>query len=91
MNGSEGSYFVLGIVFCKWGYYFFFLVRDSEKIIGVLVVKVVLFVIEEYSVDNDFFFMVIDDYGVVFYSLYFDWNYILFVELFSEVKVEIKC
>lgn len=90
MNGSEGSYFALGTVSRKRGYYFSFPVRDSEKIIGVLVVKVALSVIEEYSADNDSPFMVTDDHGAVFYSSHSDWNYTSLVELPSEVKAEIK-
>lgn len=89
IQGSEGSYFALGTVSGKRGYYFSFPVRSQQQIIGALVVKVALSVIESYNADADSPLLVTDDYGAVFFSSYSPWNYSSLVALPEPVKAEI--
>ena len=88
-NGEEGSYFALGTVSRKRGYYFSFPVRSDSEITGVLVVKVALSVIEEYNAEANAPFMVTDNHGAVFYSSHPEWNYTALVALPDAVKAEI--
>ncbi|BFT29364.1 sensor histidine kinase [Alteromonas sp. D210916BOD_24] len=90
IKGEEGSYFALGTVSGKRGYYFSFPVRHDDTITGVLVVKVALSVIEQYNAEDDAPFMVTDDHGAVFYSSYANWNYTSLVDLPEAVRAEIK-
>ena len=89
VNGEEGSYFALGTVSRKRGYYFSFPVRSDSEITGVLVVKVALSVIEEYNAEANAPFMVTDNHGAVFYSSHPEWNYTALVALPDAVKAEI--
>ncbi|MEI8646675.1 ATP-binding protein [Paraglaciecola sp. Hal342] len=89
VNGDEGSYFALGTVSRKRGYYFSFPVRRDSDITGVLVVKVALSVIEEYNAEANAPFIVTDVHGAVFYSSHPEWNYTSLVALPNAVKAEI--
>jgi two-component system C4-dicarboxylate transport sensor histidine kinase DctB len=89
ISGQEGSYFALGTVSGKRGYYFSFPVHQQTKIIGALVVKVALSVIEDYNASADSELMVTDDHGAVFYSSHAPWNYSSLVTLPAAVKAEI--
>ncbi len=89
ISGLEGSYFALGTVSGKRGYYFSFPVHNNESIIGALVVKVALSVIEDYNANADSELMVTDDHGAVFYSSHEAWNYSSLVTLPDAVRAEI--
>lgn len=89
ISGLEGSYFALGTVSGKRGYYFSFPVHNGESIIGALVVKVALSVIEDYNANADSELMVTDDHGAVFYSSHEAWNYSSLVTLPDAVRAEI--
>ncbi|TPV60753.1 sensor histidine kinase [Aestuariibacter sp. GS-14] len=89
LSGQEGSYFALGTVSGKRGYYFSFPVRSEQRIIGALVVKVALSVIEDYRASAESELMVTDDHGAVFYSSHSDWNYSSLVTLPETVRAEI--
>ncbi|WP_232849660.1 sensor histidine kinase [Bowmanella yangjiangensis] len=85
-EGQAGSYFALGTVSGRRGYYFSYPVHKEGKVIGVLVIKVALAVLEENWPEEAFDFLLTDVHGVVFYSSYPQWNYQTLAMLAPEVE-----
>lgn len=42
LEGGIGCYFVFGIIFGEWGYFYVVFVEDDEWIVGVVVVKFIV-------------------------------------------------
>ncbi|MGF1886118.1 sensor histidine kinase [Photobacterium profundum] len=75
MVGNLGQYFALGISSQKRGYYFSAPVYERDKIIGVLVIKVDLSLIEDIWQYDQIEYAIADQQGVIFYSSEDDWLY----------------
>lgn len=75
MAGNLGQYFALGISSQKRGYYFSAPVHKQEKIIGVLVIKVDLSLIEDIWQYDQIEYAIADQQGVIFYSSEDNWLY----------------
>lgn len=87
MKGRLVSYFALGTSSGKRGFYFSAPVKQQEKIVGVIVIKVTLSALEEHKpITNDVEFVVSNQDGVIFISSYEYWNYMSLVELTNEVE-----
>jgi two-component system, NtrC family, C4-dicarboxylate transport sensor histidine kinase DctB len=89
MEGGAGSYFALGTVSGKRGYYFSYPVRKDDQILGVLVIKVALTVLEESWSAPPFEFLLTDVHGVVFYSSYPKWNYHTLARLAPDTEAQL--
>ena len=86
IKGFELGYFALGTVSGVRGYYFSTPVYHSDRVVGVLVVKIPLDAIEENLVDRSFDFVVTDVHGAVFFSSRTQWNYHSIGILSDEIK-----
>jgi len=86
IKGFELGYFALGTVSGVRGYYFSTPVYHSDRVVGVLVVKIPLDAIEENLVDRSFDFVVTDVHGAVFFSSRTLWNYHSIGILSDEIK-----
>ncbi|WP_260293377.1 ATP-binding protein [Sedimenticola hydrogenitrophicus] len=75
MKGHLGRYFALGSTSNKRGYYFAYPVRDQEKILGAVVMKVELLGFEESWSSLNEQFAVTDPDGVIFISTNEAWRY----------------
>jgi len=75
MTNGNGYYFALGSTSKKRGFYFSAAVPNNQKNIGVLVVKVNLYRVEEVLSEVNRRFAVSDPDGVVFISNETDWIY----------------
>lgn len=75
MAGNLGQYFALGISSQKRGYYFSAPVHKQDKIIGVLVIKVDLSLIEDIWQYDQIEYAIADQQGVIFYSSEDNWLY----------------
>jgi two-component system C4-dicarboxylate transport sensor histidine kinase DctB len=73
--GKYGQYFALGLHSGIRGYYFSAPVFDEQKVIGVVVVKVALNIIERSWRDPHFEYLLTDKHGVVFYASQNHWLY----------------
>lgn len=68
INGLQGQYFALGSTSGKRGYYFSYPVRYAAEIIGVIVVKMDLSLIEKDWAGKEQLFLVTDNNNIVFIS-----------------------
>jgi len=75
IRGRPGQYFALGTVSKKRGYYFSYPVYASQKVIGVVVVKIDLNDIEADWSDPDQDLLVTDEDGVIFISTREEWKF----------------
>lgn len=75
MKGKLGRYFALGSTSNKRGYYFAYPVKDAEKILGAVVIKIELQGFEESWRESKEEFVVTDPDGVIFISTNNDWRY----------------
>ena len=75
MEGKEGRYFALGTTSNLRGYYFSYPVRHSGNIVGAVVVKVTLSVIESAWAGADDEFIVTDPDGVIFITTNPAWKF----------------
>ncbi|WP_245903228.1 sensor histidine kinase [Photobacterium indicum] len=73
--GNLGQYFALGISSQKRGYYFSAPVYEQDNIIGVLVIKVDLSLIEDIWQYDQIEYAITDKQGVIFYSSEDNWLY----------------
>ncbi|MDF2177954.1 ATP-binding protein [Aliiglaciecola sp. CAU 1673] len=90
MSGNPGSYFALGTVSGRRGYYFSNPVYVNGEVRGVLVIKVALSALENDWPQSDFDFLLTDIYGVVFFSSQPDWNYKTLAELDTSVERQLR-
>ncbi len=93
INGNNGRYFALGTTSKERGYYFSSPVRDGQDILGVLVVKLSL-----YDIENEWRspwgrdraeMVVSDQQGVVFISTRKDWLFHSMGDLSAEERVQL--
>ncbi|WP_432454599.1 sensor histidine kinase [Agarivorans sp. QJM3NY_29] len=75
MQGKNAQYFALGSRSGLRGYYFSAPVLQQQRVIGVLVVKVALNVIDKSWRDPRFEYLLTDKHGVVFYASQSHWLY----------------
>jgi two-component system C4-dicarboxylate transport sensor histidine kinase DctB len=73
IQGENAQYFALGSTSGKRGYYFSFPVSYAAEIIGVIVVKMDMSLIEKDWIGKEQHFLVSDNNGVVFISSEKDW------------------
>jgi len=73
IQGEHAQYFALGSRSGKRGYYFSYPVRNENNVIGVIVVKMDLSLIEKDWVGKEQHFLVTDNDGIVFISSREDW------------------
>ncbi|GDY26809.1 ATPase [Agarivorans sp. Toyoura001] len=73
--GKYGQYFALGSRSGVRGYYFSAPVMLKQRVIGVLVVKVALNIIDKSWRDPNFEYLLTDKHGVVFYASQTHWLY----------------
>ncbi|GAB3019441.1 cache domain-containing protein [Bowmanella dokdonensis] len=89
LGGVAGSYFALGTVSGRRGYYFSYPVLQNEEVTGVLVIKVALSALEDSWLGDPFDFLLTDIHGVVFYSSYPGWNYQTLAALAPQVETQL--
>lgn len=75
MNGRIGRYFALGTTSSLRGYYFAYPVRQNDKILGALVIKINIDSVENNWGFEDQTFLVSDLDGVIFLSTNKDWRF----------------
>jgi two-component system C4-dicarboxylate transport sensor histidine kinase DctB len=73
MRGKQGNYFAIGSTSSKRGYYYSFPVRYAGEVIGVVVVKMDISLIEKDWSGKPQHFLVTDPNGVVFISTQGTW------------------
>ncbi|MGF1866748.1 ATP-binding protein [Enterovibrio norvegicus] len=90
MEGEKGQYYALGVVSDKRGYYFSYPIWDHDQIVGVLVLKVDLSIIDRIWDQQKFDYLIADPLGVVFYSSRNDWLYQSLAKLTDNQKNAIR-
>jgi len=75
MKGNLGRYFALGITSNKRGYYFAYPVRNGDRILGAVVIKINMAPIERSWARTDAEFIVTDPDGVIFITTRRDWRF----------------
>jgi two-component system, NtrC family, C4-dicarboxylate transport sensor histidine kinase DctB len=75
MSGRLGRYFALGTTSSLRGYYFAYPVRQNDKILGALVIKVNIESVENNWGHTDQIFLVTDPDGVIFLTTDKDWRF----------------
>ncbi|GAB1623244.1 GHKL domain-containing protein [Agarivorans sp. B2Z047] len=73
--GKYGQYFALGSRSGIRGYYFSAPVKIQQRVVGVIVVKVALNIIDKSWRDPNFEYLLTDKHGVVFYASQAHWLY----------------
>lgn len=81
MQGRLGRYFALGTTSSKRGYYFAFPVRQNERILGVVAVKINIDMVEQNWAHRDEIFVISDPDGVIFITSTQEWRYRTFEQL----------
>lgn len=89
ISGQPGQYFALGVSSDKRGYYFSAPVYNQQQVIGVLVIKVDLSLIEDIWQYEEIDYAIADQLGVVFYSSENSWLYRTLIPLADELKQQI--
>ncbi len=84
--GNEGRYHALGTASRKLGYYYSAPIYSSDRIIGVIVIKINLKFIDRLTSYPDLDYMIVDENGIIFFSTKRDWMYQAISSL-SEEKV----
>jgi two-component system C4-dicarboxylate transport sensor histidine kinase DctB len=85
MNGRLGRYFALGTTSSLRGYYFAYPVRQHDKILGVLAIKINIDAVENNWGHEEQTFLVTDPHGVIFLSTNRDWRFRTLAPLSQEV------
>jgi two-component system C4-dicarboxylate transport sensor histidine kinase DctB len=85
MSGRLGKYFALGTTSSLRGYYFAYPVRQNDKILGALVIKINVDSVENNWGHEDQTFVVTDPNGVIFLSTNNDWRFRTLSPLSKEV------
>ena len=91
IQGEPGHYFALGTTSGRRGYFYSFPVRDpvlSQKIIGVIAIKISLEHLEEQWGTKENEIIVVDNDGVVFLSNQTQWHYKL-LEPLSKARLAV--
>jgi len=88
MNGHLGRYFALGTTSSIRGYYFAYPVRQQDKILGALVIKINIDSVENLWGHVDQTFLVTDPDGVIFLSTNKDWRFRTLAPLPEVVRQE---
>ncbi len=86
IQGHLGKYFALGTTSEQRGYYFAFPVRNRNRIIGVLAVKILVDSIEKSWRHKNQIFLVTDPDGVIFLSTNPFWKFMTLSPLEPEVR-----
>ncbi|WP_258546924.1 sensor histidine kinase [Psychromonas sp. B3M02] len=73
IQGQRAQYFALGSRSGKRGYYFSYPIKNEQQVIGVIVVKMDLSLIEKDWIGKEQDFLVTDNDGIVFISSRADW------------------
>ncbi|MDX1303101.1 ATP-binding protein [Photobacterium sp.] len=89
MRGKLGQYFALGVRSDKRGYYFSAPIYQQQQIIGVLVIKVDLSLVEDIWQYDQIEYAITDHLGVIFYSSEDSWLYRSLVVLTDEQKQQV--
>ncbi|MGB5324439.1 MAG: ATP-binding protein [Pseudomonadales bacterium] len=89
LQGHSASYFALGTRSGKRGYYFSYPIKKASDVLGVIVLKVSLSVLEESTFNDDMQLLLTDNNGLVFYSTVKEWNYRSLAKLDEPVMAEI--
>ena len=90
MNGRLGRYFALGTTSSHRGYYFAYPVRQNEKILGALVIKINIDPVENKWGNEDQTFLVTDPDGVIFLSTNKDWRFHTLFPLSKEIQQRVR-
>lgn len=85
MTGRLGRYFALGTTSSLRGYYFAYPVRQDDKILGALVIKINIDPVENNWGTADQTFLVTDPDGVIFLSTNKNWHFHTLTRLSNEV------
>jgi two-component system, NtrC family, C4-dicarboxylate transport sensor histidine kinase DctB len=75
MSGHLGRYFALGTTSSLRGYYFAYPVRQNDKILGALVIKINIDSVENNWGHTDETFLVTDPDGVIFLTTKKEWRF----------------
>ncbi|MDN2662240.1 ATP-binding protein [Psychromonas sp. 14N.309.X.WAT.B.A12] len=90
IQGRQAQYFALGSRSGKRGYYFSYPVHNGIQVIGVIVVKMDLSLIEKDWVGKEQHFLVTDNDGIVFISSREDWLFHSLTPLTQQQRSMIK-
>jgi len=85
MNGRLGKYFALGTTSSLRGYYFAYPVRQHDKILGVLAIKINIDAVENNWGHEERTYLVTDPDGIIFLSTNKDWRFRTLAPLSQEV------
>ena len=86
MEGALGRYFALGSASSERGYYFAYPVRNNHTILGAVVIKININMVEENWGDKDETFLVADPEGVIFITTQEEWRFKTLKPLTPEVR-----
>ena len=78
MKGQLGRYFALGTTSSKRGYYFAYPVRRNKEILGTVVIKINIDIVEQQWSYHDGTFVVTDPEKVVFLTTNSNWRFKIF-------------
>ena len=81
MEGQLGRYFALGITTSKRGYYFAYPVRKDGQILGAVVIKIKIDIVEKQWEYHDETFMVTDPDNVIFMATTPQWRFRIFGDI----------
>jgi two-component system C4-dicarboxylate transport sensor histidine kinase DctB len=85
MEGHLGRYFALGTTSSERGYYFAYPVRYEGSILGAVVIKIKIDLVEQNWSDQGATFLVVDPDGVIFITTQEEWRFKAFRPLAPEV------
>lgn len=85
MNGRLGKYFALGTTSSLRGYYFAYPVRQHDRILGVLTIKINIDAVENNWGHEERTYLVTDPDGIIFLSTNKDWRFRTLTPLSQEV------
>jgi two-component system, NtrC family, C4-dicarboxylate transport sensor histidine kinase DctB len=89
MSGHLGRYFALGTTSSQRGYYFAYPVRQNDKILGALVIKINIDSVEKNWGRTDQTFLVTDPDGVIFLTTNKEWRFRTLAPLSKEVYTSV--
>lgn len=89
-SGQNGQYFALGARSDKRGYYFSAPVKNDQRIIGVLTIKVDLSLLADIWQYEDIEYAITDELGIIFYSSEPEWLYHSLTLLSEGIRQQVK-
>ncbi|WP_084312516.1 sensor histidine kinase [Desulfobulbus elongatus] len=89
MQGRLGRYFALGMTSSVRGYYFAYPVRQHDRILGALVLKINIDTVEKNWGHADQTFLVTDAEGVIFLSTKKEWRFRTLTHLPDQIRQRI--